>query len=207
MMKKLGDLLSNIKIIPVIKINNENDALPLAEALLQGGLSSLEITLRTSVAITAIKKIKLAFPEIIIGAGTVLSSEQYYSAVDAGCEFVVSPGYSHLLHEIMIKTDVPYLPGVATLTEMMQLREKGYQWLKFFPAELNGGAEFLQTVYSVLPDLQFCPTGGVQLGTARDYLDLPNVPFIGGTWMIDQSLIQQQNFAAITALAKQASSI
>ena len=207
MQVELESLLSPTRIIPVVVINHLDDALPLAESLIEGGLSVLEITLRTEVAIPAIEQIKSAFPSAVIGAGTVLTQDQYRLAHQAGCEFMVSPGFGDLLHQAMIETNIPYLPGVTTITEIMKLKELGYQLMKFFPAELNGGASFLKAANQVFPHLKFFPTGGIRPEIAKKYLELPNVLFIGGTWMVDQHLIQKKDFPAIKALALEAAKL
>ena len=191
-------------VMPVIIIDNVEDAAPLAHALYDGGLKALEVTLRTPVALQAIHKMVKAVPDAFIGAGTILSAEDMVAAQKAGAHFGVSPGSTPQLLETALKYQFPFLPGVATPCEVMQAREMGYHILKFFPAEANGGVPTLKAWTSPLVDVSFCPTGGIGLENAKDYLALPNVICVGGSWVVPKELIQQKNWKQITQLAQEA---
>ncbi|ROS01417.1 2-keto-3-deoxy-phosphogluconate aldolase [Sinobacterium caligoides] len=195
----LDEVLAISPVIPVLVIDNIEDALPLARALSAGGLKVLEVTLRTEAALQAITELRAACPELIIGAGTILNSEHYRQAVAAGSQFIVSPGVCEEVLQEAEKHDVPLLPGASTLSEMMALLARGYQTLKFFPAELNGGAKFLKTVGAVIPQLRFCPTGGISPSNAGDYLQLDNVACIGGSWMASGALVAEKQWQKISA--------
>lgn len=193
-------------VIPVMVIEHLDDAVPLARALVNGGLKVLEITLRTACALDAITKIKNNVPDAIVGAGTILTPKDLNLAISAGSEFLVSPGYTPSLIEAALSEDVPILPGVATPSEAMQLAEYGISHMKFFPAEAAGGIKMLQSIGSPLPHLKFCPTGGITAQNAQNYLALNNVLCVGGTWMMQKSQIQQKDWHGIELLARQATS-
>lgn len=170
-------------IIPVATIDDVAKAVPLAEKLHADGVATIEITLRTSAALAAIAAIKASGINIIIGAGTVLEPAQAVAAQAAGAEFLVSPGFSPKL-AAAIGTSLPWLPGVATVTEAMQARAAGYKYLKFFPAEASGGVAWLKSVAAVLPDVKFCPTGGITRENNAAYLACANVFAVGGSWLV-----------------------
>lgn len=188
-------------VIPVIVIDDLAHAEPLARALVAGGLTVLEVTLRTPVALEAVKRMRAAAPEAIVGVGTVLALDQLDAAAAAGARFAVSPGATDRLLDAVDGHAVPLLPGAATVSEVMRLRERGYRHLKFFPAEAAGGAKFLSSLASVIQDVKFCPTGGVTPDNAPKYLALPNVLCVGGSWMVPKDRVKAGDWAGITALA------
>jgi 2-dehydro-3-deoxyphosphogluconate aldolase/(4S)-4-hydroxy-2-oxoglutarate aldolase len=193
--------------MPVLVIQRIEDAVPLAKALYNGGLTVLEITLRTPVALEAIALIKDQLPEAIVGAGTVIDAQTLKAAEEAGSQFFVSPGVNDGLLAAAKDSDIPLLPGVATPSEAMKLYELGYSALKFFPAEAAGGTPMLKSIGGPLPQLAFCPTGGVNPDNAPSYLALPNVLCVGGSWMAPEKLIREQKWAEIEAMAKVASQL
>lgn len=195
-------ILQKTPIIPVIVIEDANLAVSLAQAILAGGISVLEITLRTPAALEAIKLITQKIPEVTVGAGTVLNSDQLKCAKEAGASFIVSPGLSLELVETISELQIPYLPGVATASEAMLAQEFLLKAVKFFPAESFGGVKTLKAYAQVFPQLKFCPTGGVSLQNMKEYLALPNVSTVGGTWLTPIELIQKQNWYAITQLVR-----
>lgn len=202
-MSALIEHLQQNRIIPVIVIDNVEHAIPLADSLLQCGFTVLEITLRTPAALACIRQIHKAFPKAILAAGTVISCEQFALASSAGATFAVSPGLSKPLVCAAKKSNLPYLPGVATVSEALVAYELGITHVKFYPAELLGGIKTLSAIADVLP-LHFCPTGGINLTNLANYLTLPYVPCVGGTWIAPRSLIQRGSFEEITQLAQQA---
>ncbi|KZN45311.1 bifunctional 4-hydroxy-2-oxoglutarate aldolase/2-dehydro-3-deoxy-phosphogluconate aldolase [Pseudoalteromonas luteoviolacea] len=204
---KIQEILSAAPVVPVIVIEELEDAIPLARALYNGGLRALEVTLRTPVAAEAVKQIKEALPEAYVGTGTVVDKASFEASVNAGADFMVSPGVSSELLELAKSTDIPFLPGAATPSEAMELASHGFKYLKFFPAEAAGGAPMLKSIGGPLPQVTFCPTGGITLESAPKYLALNNVVCVGGTWMLDKSLIANKDWQAIEALAKQASEV
>jgi 2-dehydro-3-deoxyphosphogluconate aldolase/(4S)-4-hydroxy-2-oxoglutarate aldolase len=197
-------LLARGPVVPVIVIDDLADAVPLARALVAGGLDVLEVTLRTPAALDAVRAIRDAVPEAVVGVGTVLAREQLDAAHAAGARFAVSPGVTDRLLDALADHPVPLLPGAATVSEVMRLRERGYRHQKFFPAEASGGAKFLASIGSVIQDVRFCPTGGVTPGNALGYLSLGNVVCVGGSWMIPRDAIRAGDWSAITALATEA---
>lgn len=200
-------ILSSAPVVPVVVIDNLDDAAPLAKALYAGGLRALEITLRTPVAAEAVKLMKQAVPEAFVGTGTVVDKATFDASVEAGADFMVSPGVTDELIAHAKSTDIPFLPGAATPSEVMRLASHGFKFLKFFPAEAAGGAPMLKSIGGPLPHVKFCPTGGITLESAPKYLSLSNVVCVGGTWMVDKQLIANKDWQAIEALAKQASQI
>lgn len=200
-------ILGGQPVIPVLLIDDLKDAIPLARALAKGGLPAVEITLRTSAALDAIRLVAADVPEAIVGAGTVLSARQYAQAVDAGAQFLVSPGTTMELLDAARSGDTPFLPGAATPSEVMALSEEGYSLLKFFPAEQAGGSPFLKALASPLAGISFCPTGGIGPANAKDYLSLPNVICIGGSWVAPKDLVRAGNWDAITDLAAEAAKL
>ncbi len=194
-------------VVPVLTVARVGDALPLARALADGGLTTLEITLRTPAAISAIRAINEAMPEVAVGAGTVRSPEQAQAVIDAGARFIVSPGMTPRLVEAAQRWPVPFLPGAATASEAMALADMGYGILKFFPAEQAGGIAALKALAAPLSDIRFCPTGGVGPDNARSYLALANVVCVGGSWVAPTPAIDAQEWDRITALARAASQL
>jgi len=205
---KTQALISILKlqpVVPVLVIKDLAHAVPLARALVAGGLKAIEITLRTPVALDAIRAVADEVEGAVPGAGTVLNAEQYHQAVAAGSQFIVSPGTTQELLDVARKSPVPMLPGAATPSEVMALREEGYQVLKFFPAEQAGGVAYLKSLSSPLAGTMFCPTGGITPDNARDYLALPNVICVGGSWVAPAALVEAGDWDGITRLATEAS--
>ena len=194
-------------VIPVIVIEDIDDAIPMAKALLAGGVKVLEVTLRTSCALKAIEMIANEVPGAIVGAGTLRTKSDATNAKLAGSQFAVSPGYTNEMGIICKDIELPLLPGVSSGGEVMNANNDGYYFLKLFPAVAVGGINLLKGFSGPFSDVQFCPTGGVTVDSAPDFLALPNVPVCGGTWLTPKNLIENKDWAAITKLAKQASSI
>lgn len=188
-------------VIPVLVVEDSDSAKDLGSALVTGGLSVLEVTLRTEAALAAITAMRDILGSIV-GAGTVLSPEDVQKAVDAGAQFAVSPGVTDTLIAACEKYHLPLLPGASTASEAMSLLERGYTVQKFFPAQAAGGVPFLKSLAAPLPHITFCPTGGITLETAKDYLCLPNVSCVGGSWLAPAEAIQQQDWDTITRLAQ-----
>jgi len=203
--EKLLSLLDGQPVIPVLKIGNVADAVPLARALAKGGLRAIEITLRTPDALEAIRRVAGEVEEAIVGAGTILDARQFEQAAAAGSKFIVSPGITKQLLTAAAASEVPLLPGAITPGEIMAAREAGLDFLKFFPAEQAGGAAFLKALSSPIADVKFCPTGGVTAKNAKDYLSLPNVICVGGSWVAPDDLVKSGEWARIEALAREAS--
>ncbi len=197
-------IFAHSPIIPVMVIHDIEDAVPLAQALAKGGIDVFEITLRTPVAIDAIKAIAEAMPNSLVGAGTVLTTEQYDQCVEAGAKFIISPGAPSYLLQHAASKSIPLIPGVSTPTEIMTALDLGYDHLKFFPAEANGGVKTLKAISAPLPQISFCPTGGITAQNIADYQQLSCVKTVGGTWMIPANAIEAKNWEAITQLTKEA---
>lgn len=191
-------------VIPVIVLERVADAVPLAQALVAGGVRVLEITLRTPVALQAMREIIGAVPEAIVGAGTLRSVADAEAAKDAGCAFAVSPGYRSELGHACRNLGLPLLPGVATASEVMAAGADGYGFLKFFPATAAGGIPLLKALAGPFPDVLFCPTGGITPQTAPQFLALPNVRVCGGSWLTPADALQTGDWARITRLAQEA---
>lgn len=200
-------ILESQPVIPVLKINRLADAVPLAKALVAGGLPAIEITLRTPDAIDAIRLVVEEVEGAIVGAGTILTPRQYDKAASAGSRFIVSPGTTQELLDAAAESDVPLLPGAITPSEIMSIYEEGYSVLKFFPAEQAGGARFLSALASPLGGIRFCPTGGISASNAPDYLKLANVICVGGSWVAPDDLVEAGAWDKIEALAKTASTL
>ena len=193
-------------VVPVIVLEDADDATPLGEALLAGGIKVLEITMRTPAALAAIEE-AAKIDGAIVGAGTVLSKADLLNAKSAGAQFVVSPGFNEDIIEAAKEADMPLLPGAITPAEVMTLRSAGFHMLKFFPANTAGGPKMLQAFGSVFTDVSFCPTGGISAATASDYLSLSNVSCVGGSWLAPKDKIADKDFAAITNLATAAAAL
>jgi len=202
----LRQMLSLAPVIPVIIINDVSQARPLAEALVAGGLPVLEVTLRTAHALQAIEEMAKV-PGAIVGSGTVRTPLQMGHSVDAGCQFMVSPGASPRLLEAADEHKIPLLPGIGTPTEAMTASEHGYSFLKFFPAEALGGVKVLKAYASPLPDITFCPTGGIDMAKAPEYLALPNVICVGGSWVMPADAIASGDWKRIEMLAREAAAL
>ena len=199
------ELASHGPVIPVIVIERLEDAVPLAQALVDGGVKVLEITLRTPVALKCMEAIARAVPGAIVGAGTVRSVDDAKAARDAGCQFAVSPGYLSAIGLACRDIGLPLLPGVATGSEVMQANADGYSFLKFFPATAAGGIPMLKALAGPFPDVAFCPTGGITVDTAPQFLALPNVKVCGGSWLTPADAVAGKDWARITQLAREAS--
>ncbi len=200
------DLCRKAPVIPVLVIDELAHARPLAEALVAGGLPVLEVTLRTPIALDAIREMAKVEGGIV-GAGTLLTPEDVAAAVAAGATFGVSPGATNKLLSACEAHDLPLLPGAATASEAMALLERGYTTQKFFPAEANGGAKALKAIGAPIPQVTFCPTGGVSLKNANDYLSLSNVACVGGSWVAPKDLMEAGDWEGIVALAKEAAAL
>ncbi len=200
-------ILKAAPVVPVMVIESVADAVPLAKALVKGGLPVLEITLRTSVAIESIRAIMAEVKGAIVGVGTVITPAQMADMDKLGCAFAVSPGSSPNLLQAAKDIKMPLLPGGVTASEGMNLLAQGYSFQKFFPAEPAGGASYLASLAQPLPQIRFCPTGGITLESAPKYLNLPNVITVGGSWMVPKKLIEAGDWAGIEALARGASSL
>ena len=205
--EKLLSLLDGQPVIPVLKIERAADAVPLARALAKGGLKVIEITLRTSEALEAIRRAAGEVEEAIVGAGTILSASQFDQAAQAGSRFIVSPGITREVLAAANGSEVPLLPGAITPSEIMTAAEAGLDFLKFFPAEQAGGAAFLKSLASPFAGIRFCPTGGIGVKNAGDYLSLPNVICVGGSWVTPDDLVKAGKWDEIEALAREASRI
>lgn len=199
----ISKILSLGPVMPVIVIQQANHAIPLGEALLTGGIKTIEITLRTSAALNAIEQLAKHLPEIYVGAGTILNKENATKAKNSGAKFCVSPGTTSSIIDACKESDIPLLPGASTVSEMLTLSEAGFSEIKFFPASAAGGIQFIKSLASPLPKLKFCPTGGISLDTASEWLSLVNVSCVGGSWIAPAKDINKQNFTEITARAKQ----
>ena len=201
------DFLDTSPVIPVIAIEAIEHAVPLAEALVAGGIVNLEVTLRTQYGLDAIRLISEQVPGANVGVGTVCSAGEFDAAVDAGASFVVSPGQSDELFERALLTDVPFLPGAVTATEVMAAKSAGFTILKFFPAGTSGGAAAIKAFSGPFADIQFVPTGGIKPENAHEYLSLSNVRAVGGTWLTPTDLIKNGRWDEIETIARQASSL
>lgn len=203
--QRIDHICASAPVIPVLKLDNAEQALGVCTALVNGGLKVLEITLRNDYGLQAIKQISEALPDAIVGAGTVTTSEQYEACINAGADFIVSPGATPSLLAHGVQASIPLLPGVASVSEAMAGMELGYERFKLFPAVVVGGVNLLKAFSGPLANLKFCATGGIKPSTAEQFLQLPNVMCVGGTWMTPKDLVTKQNWAGIEALAKQAS--
>ena len=204
---KLIALLKGQPVIPVLKIDDASNAVPLARALARGGLPVIEITMRTPGALEAIRRAAAEVPEAVVGAGTILNAAQFEQAAKAGSKFIVSPGATREVFAAARDSEVPLLPGAITPSEMMAALEEGLDFLKFFPAEQAGGAAFLKSLASPFAGLRFCPTGGVTARNAADYLSLPNVICVGGSWVAPDDAVKAGNWVLIETLARDAATL
>ncbi len=204
---KMKEIMSKSRVIPVVVIEDLDDAVPLAQALVKGGLKVLEVTLRTPVAIDSIKLIKNQVKGAIVGSGTVVDLKTFKASVEVGVDFIVSPGTTDELLKAFASQPIPILPGVSTASEVMKLMNLGYDAMKFFPAEAAGGVNMIKSIGGPIPQVTFCPTGGINLNNAKAYLSLKNVTCVGGTWMLDKQLIADKKWTEISRLAQHASNL
>ena len=200
-------LLDLAPVLPVVVIEDVADAVPLARALVAGGLPAIEVTLRTPGALDALRAIAGEVPGAVVGAGTVLTPGQVKECVAAGARFLVSPGWTELLLEAMQGSGVPFLPGVSTTSEVVALLERGVREMKFFPAQASGGTAYLTALAGPLPQARFCPTGGIGVNSAPEYLALPNVGCVGGSWMIPADAVAARDWGRIEVLAREAAGL
>lgn len=197
-------VLNSTPVMPVLVIKRVEDAVPLAKALKAGGLRVLEVTLRTEVALEAIRAIVAEVDDVIVGAGTVVTVSDLEAVEAAGATFAISPGTTAALLEAGAKSSIPYIPAIATVSELMNGLDAGYTAFKFFPAEAGGGVAALKAIAGPFPGARFCPTGGIGPDNYLDYLKLPNVCCVGGSWVVPSGLIERGDWAGITALAADA---
>jgi 2-dehydro-3-deoxyphosphogluconate aldolase/(4S)-4-hydroxy-2-oxoglutarate aldolase len=202
-----GNVLDLSPVIPVVVIEEVSDAVPLARALLRGGVPVIEITLRTAAGLDAIRAVASEVEGMVVGAGTVLTTEQAADVTAAGAQFIVTPASPPRLLNAVLQLGVPVLAGAGTLTEMMTLAERGLDAQKFFPAEASGGRAYLEAVAGPCPHLRFCPTGGISLHTAPGYLALPNVGCVGGSWLTPKAAVSAGDWGHIEALAAEAAAL
>ncbi|MFG3110703.1 bifunctional 4-hydroxy-2-oxoglutarate aldolase/2-dehydro-3-deoxy-phosphogluconate aldolase [Streptomyces tendae] len=202
-----ASVLDLAPVVPVVVVDDLADAVPLARALVAGGLPAIEVTLRTPVALDAIRAIAGEVPGAVVGAGTVITPEQVADVVAAGARFLVSPGWTDVLLEAMRGSGVPFLPGVSTTSEVVALLERGVREMKFFPAEAAGGTPYLKALAAPLPQARFCPTGGISPASAPEYLALPNVGCVGGSWMLPKDAVADGDWGRVEALAREAAGL
>ncbi|WP_231157155.1 bifunctional 4-hydroxy-2-oxoglutarate aldolase/2-dehydro-3-deoxy-phosphogluconate aldolase [Streptomyces sp. CNZ748] len=202
-----ASVLGLAPVVPVVVIEDAADAVPLARALVAGGLPAIEVTLRTAAAPDAIRAIAGEVPGAVVGAGTVITPEQVTGAVAAGARFLVSPGWTDALLAAMRASGVPFLPGVSTASEVMALLERGVREMKFFPAHAAGGTAHLKSLAGPLPQARFCPTGGIGPDTAPEYLALPNVGCVGGSWMLPGDAVAARDWGRVERLAREAAAL
>jgi len=202
-----ADILDLAPVIPVVVVDSVEQAVPLAQALLRGGIPVIELTLRSAAGLGAIEAVASEVEGMVVGAGTVVTPEQVRQVQDAGAQFIVTPGSPSRLLEAALASGLPLLVGEGTLTEMLTLAEAGLEAMKFFPAEASGGRPYLSAVSGPCPQLRFCPTGGITRETAADWLALPNVGCVGGSWLTPKDAVAQGDWARIEALAAEAAAL
>ena len=200
-------LLGVVPVMPVVVAHSAEEGVGIARALVAGGLPAIELTLRTPEALEAIRAIAAEVPEILVGAGTIVAPGQAKLAADAGAQFLVSPGTTGQILHAMQDTDLPFLPGVGTVSEVLAALEAGCRELKFFPAEASGGVDFLRSLAAPVPSAAFCPTGGITAATAASYLALPNVGCVGGSWLTPADAVASGDWDRISALAAEAAAL
>lgn len=204
---KIDDIFNNINVVPLLSLDNLDDSIGIARALVNGGLNVLEVALRTNYSLQAIKELKAAVPEAYIGAGTVTTAAQFDNAVNANADFIFTPGITEELLKAAIQSNTPTIPGISTISEAMYADDFGFNRLKLFPAEALGGIDFLKAVYGPFPGLKFCPTGGVNFDNASQYLSLKNVFCVAGSWVTPKELVKLKKWKEIERLASEASSL
>ncbi|MBK3547538.1 MULTISPECIES: bifunctional 4-hydroxy-2-oxoglutarate aldolase/2-dehydro-3-deoxy-phosphogluconate aldolase [unclassified Streptomyces] len=202
-----ASVLDLAPVVPVVVLHDAADAVPLARALVAGGLPAIEVTLRTPAALESIRAMAAEVPGAVVGAGTVISSEHVRETVAAGARFLVSPGWTDALLEAMKASGLPFLPGVSTTSEVVALLERGVSEMKFFPAEAAGGTAYLKALSAPLPQARFCPTGGISLASAPSYLALPNVGCVGGSWMVPGDAVAAKDWDRVARLAAEAAAL
>ncbi|POX54740.1 keto-deoxy-phosphogluconate aldolase [Streptomyces sp. Ru71] len=202
-----ASVLDLAPILPVVVLHDAADAVPLARALVAGGLPAIEVTLRTPAALEAVRAIARGVPGAVAGAGTVITPEQVSRCVAAGARFLVSPGWTDVLLTAMTRSGVPFLPGVSTASEVVALLERGVREMKFFPAGAAGGTAYLKSLAGPLPQARFCPTGGITPDSAPDYLALPNVGCVGGSWMVPADAVAARDWPRVERLAREAAAL
>ncbi|TXS02829.1 bifunctional 4-hydroxy-2-oxoglutarate aldolase/2-dehydro-3-deoxy-phosphogluconate aldolase [Streptomyces sp. col6] len=202
-----SSVLDLAPVVPVVVLEDAADAVPLARALVAGGLPAIEVTLRTAAALDAIRAIAAEVPDAVVGAGTVISARDVADTVAAGARFLVSPGWTDALLDAMKGSGLPFLPGVSTTSEVVALLERGVTEMKFFPAEAAGGTAYLKALSAPLPQARFCPTGGISLASAPSYLALPNVGCVGGSWMVHGDAVAGRDWARVERLAAEAAAL
>jgi 2-dehydro-3-deoxyphosphogluconate aldolase/(4S)-4-hydroxy-2-oxoglutarate aldolase len=205
--RTIRDVMARGCVLPILTVHDVGQAAPLARALVDGGVFAFEVLLRTPVACDVVREMRAAAPEADVGLGTLLTPEDVERAVAAGAAFGVSPGLTDRLAAAVRAHGLPFLPGVATPSEVMAARDHGFRELKYFPAQSTAGISFLQAVAPVFPDVSFCPTGGIRQEDVLTYLRLPNCPLVGGSWIVPGDHLRAGNWAAITALARVAAGI
>ncbi|GAA2155809.1 bifunctional 4-hydroxy-2-oxoglutarate aldolase/2-dehydro-3-deoxy-phosphogluconate aldolase [Actinomadura napierensis] len=201
------ELFGLAPVVPVVVLEDAGAAVPLARALVEGGLPAIEVTLRTPAAVESIERIAAEVPDAVVGAGTVVTARDAERSLKAGARFLVSPGCTPRLRAAMADTGLPFLPGVSSASEAMALLEEGITAMKFFPAEPAGGVPYLKALGGPLPQIRFCPTGGIRLGNAADYLALPNVGCVGGTWLTPSDAVGAGDWDRVRALAAEAAGL
>ena len=206
-MNEILEKIGQIGIVPVVVLNDAKDAKSLGEALIKGGLPCAEVTFRTEAAEESIRIMSEAFPDMLVGAGTVLTTEQVDRAVAAGAKFIVSPGTNPKVVEYCIKKNVPVCPGTCTPSDVEQALEFGLEVVKFFPAEPSGGLKFIKAIAAPYTGVKFMPTGGISADNVRDYLKYDRILACGGSWMVKSDLISQRNFDKIAELTAEAAAI
>nr|WP_136249679.1 bifunctional 4-hydroxy-2-oxoglutarate aldolase/2-dehydro-3-deoxy-phosphogluconate aldolase [Ningiella ruwaisensis] len=199
-----ADIFNQGPVVPVLVIEHVEDAIPIAEALMKGGINVLEVTLRTAAAMQIIEKIAKELPEAYIGAGTVTNRQQLKAVTDAGAKFAISPGLTADLLEAGREGTIPLIPGVSNISDLMKANDAGYDHLKFFPAEAAGGVKALKSIGGPFPNTVFCPTGGIGPNNYKEYLKLKNVKCVGGSWVAPADAIEEHNWQVLTDLAKEA---
>ncbi|MBU3023058.1 bifunctional 4-hydroxy-2-oxoglutarate aldolase/2-dehydro-3-deoxy-phosphogluconate aldolase [Aestuariibacter sp. A3R04] len=199
-----ADVFAAGPVVPVLVIKDLEKAVPLAKALMAGGIKVLEVTLRTPVALEVIRKIADEVPDAIIGAGTVTNAQQLKQVIEAGAKFAISPGLTENLLQAGKESQIPLIPGISSISDLMTAKDAGYDHLKFFPAEASGGVKAIKSISGPFPDITFCPTGGIGPANYNDYLALNSVKCVGGSWVAPDDAIENGDWDAITALAKAA---
>ncbi|MET7847252.1 bifunctional 4-hydroxy-2-oxoglutarate aldolase/2-dehydro-3-deoxy-phosphogluconate aldolase [Streptomyces avermitilis] len=202
-----ASVLDLAPVVPVVVVEDAADAVPLARALVAGGLPAIEVTLRTPAALDAIRAVAAEVPDAVVGAGTVITPAQVADCVAAGARFLVSPGWTEELLAAMQGSGLPFLPGVSTTSEVVALLERGVREMKFFPARAAGGTDYLRSLAGPLPQARFCPTGGIALTSAPAYLALPNVGCVGGSWMLPGDAVAARDWGRIEELAREAAAL
>ncbi|MER6599838.1 bifunctional 4-hydroxy-2-oxoglutarate aldolase/2-dehydro-3-deoxy-phosphogluconate aldolase [Streptomyces parvus] len=202
-----ASVLDLAPVVPVVVLHDAADAVPLARALVAGGLPAIEVTLRTPAALESIRAMAAEVPGAVVGAGTVISPEHVRETMAAGARFLVSPGWTDALLEAMKASGLPFLPGVSTTSEVVSLLERGVNEMKFFPAEAAGGTAYLKALSAPLPQARFCPTGGISLASAPSYLALPNVGCVGGSWMVPGDAVAAKDWDRVARLAAEAAAL